>query len=189
MNAPESSHDGGIDMKHALFATNAAMTNITDFLNTFFTTTDCAITHLSERIGAVEKSLIFLEAKLSRIPAVSGAPAPASAPAAAPPAASPAPAGAPASGGEASAPPAASAPAAATDSGAAPAAAAAAAAAEEEPAGNGVPLEQHPVYGRFFRMLKMGIPQPAVEIKMQSEGYDPAILSRAPHELEPVDDE
>lgn len=34
----------------------------------------------------------------------------------------------------------------------------------------------HPVYNKYFKMLKLGIPEQAIKIKMASEGVDPAFL-------------
>ena len=41
-------------------------------------------------------------------------------------------------------------------------------------------LKDHEVYGRFFRMLKVGIPASAVKLKMLSEGIHPEILDLDP---------
>jgi hypothetical protein len=43
-----------------------------------------------------------------------------------------------------------------------------------------VKLCDHPEYAKYFRMLKMGVPKPAVMIKMKAEGLDPAMLDRDP---------
>ena len=57
--------------------------------------------------------------------------------------------------------------------------------------GGGVPAREHPLFGKYFRMLKMasserecmeyfvcaqGVPEPAVRQKMRAENVDPAIL-------------
>nr|CAD2199647.1 unnamed protein product [Meloidogyne enterolobii] len=42
---------------------------------------------------------------------------------------------------------------------------------------NETKAKDHPVFGKYFRMLKMGVPEAAVKQKMQSEGVDPEILS------------
>ena len=41
-----------------------------------------------------------------------------------------------------------------------------------------VPLRQTEPYRRYFRMLEVGVPEPAVRIKMQQEGVDPDALQR-----------
>ena len=40
-----------------------------------------------------------------------------------------------------------------------------------------IPIKEHPEYKGFFKMLKVGIPQPQVEHKMTVSGYDPSILA------------
>lgn len=47
-----------------------------------------------------------------------------------------------------------------------------------------------PTYKKFFKMLHVGVPEPAVKLKMQAEGLDPNILSN-PEQLIPssVDEE
>lgn len=69
-----------------------------------------------------------------------------------------------------------------------PAPVAAAAAAPPPPppppppaAGGGfVALKDDPSYGRFFRMLKMGVPPQAVANKVAAEGLDPAVMAQDP---------
>lgn len=41
---------------------------------------------------------------------------------------------------------------------------------------SGIPAKEDPVFKRFFRMLHVGVPEPAVKLKMQAEGLDPEIL-------------
>ncbi|KAG0726131.1 WASH complex subunit 3 [Chionoecetes opilio] len=38
------------------------------------------------------------------------------------------------------------------------------------------PISEDPRYAHYFRMLKMGVPDPAVRMKMSSEGVDPSLL-------------
>jgi len=38
------------------------------------------------------------------------------------------------------------------------------------------PVSADPRYARFFKMVKMGVPEPAVKVKMTAEGIDPDIL-------------
>jgi len=47
---------------------------------------------------------------------------------------------------------------------------------------NEVALEEHPVYSKYFKMLKMGLPKEAVKAKMKQEGADPDMLDKAPSE-------
>nr|CAD2200082.1 unnamed protein product [Meloidogyne enterolobii] len=42
---------------------------------------------------------------------------------------------------------------------------------------NETKAKDHPIFGKYFRMLKMGVPEAAVKQKMQSEDVDPEILS------------
>ena len=44
----------------------------------------------------------------------------------------------------------------------------------------GKTLQDDPKYAKYFQMLKMHIPRPAVEAKMRAEGVDPAILDQNP---------
>lgn len=39
-----------------------------------------------------------------------------------------------------------------------------------------VTAKEHPTLSKYFRMLRMGVPEPGVKQKMRSEGVDPAIL-------------
>jgi len=50
-----------------------------------------------------------------------------------------------------------------------------------------VPASEHPLYAKYFRMLKMGLPLPAVKHKMVQEGVDPSFLDKNPTELIPLD--
>mmetsp|Transcript_11284 Transcript_11284/g.27770 ORF Transcript_11284/g.27770 Transcript_11284/m.27770 type:complete len:450 (-) Transcript_11284:191-1540(-) len=44
----------------------------------------------------------------------------------------------------------------------------------------GPKLKDDPRYVKYFRMLKLGVPQPVIEMKMKTEGHDPSILSLDP---------
>lgn len=57
----------------------------------------------------------------------------------------------------------------------------------EEQTAAQVPFIEHPEYGKYFRMLKAGIPAPAVKAKMTQEGYDPELLDNKPTDLAPLD--
>jgi len=39
-----------------------------------------------------------------------------------------------------------------------------------------VPASEHPAYSKYLKMLKMGVPQSAVGMKMGLEGLDPSVL-------------
>ena len=55
-------------------------------------------------------------------------------------------------------------------------------------AGSGaVAIADHPKYGKYFRMLKVGLPRDAIKAKMQHEGMNPAYLDKDPAELIPID--
>ncbi|TDH71979.1 hypothetical protein CCR75_000807 [Bremia lactucae] len=43
-----------------------------------------------------------------------------------------------------------------------------------------VPLKDHPLYQKYFQMLKVGLPMPVVKHKMQSDNVDPTILDMDP---------
>ncbi|EPB65310.1 hypothetical protein ANCCEY_15627, partial [Ancylostoma ceylanicum] len=55
-----------------------------------------------------------------------------------------------------------------------PAAASAEAAAVEQQ--NVLLVKDDPAFAKYFKMLKLGIVEPAVKQKMQQEGFDPALL-------------
>lgn len=63
---------------------------------------------------------------------------------------------------------------------------------EEEPEpepgpSNMVPLCEHPLYSKYFKMLKVGLPIENVKNKMMQEGVNPAILDKPPTELFPLE--
>ena len=61
-------------------------------------------------------------------------------------------------------------------------------AASSSGAGSGaVAIADHPKYGKYFRMLKVGLPRDAIKAKMQHEGMNPAYLDKDPAELIPID--
>ena len=62
---------------------------------------------------------------------------------------------------------------------------------KDTPAGSAeesVPIGDHPKYAKFYKMLKVGLPLPAVKIKAQQEGLDPAMLDKPADELIPLKD-
>ena len=52
-----------------------------------------------------------------------------------------------------------------------------------------VPVSEHPKYSKYFRMLKVGLPKPAVKSKMEQEGADPNVLDKDPSDLIPLEEE
>jgi hypothetical protein len=52
-----------------------------------------------------------------------------------------------------------------------------------------VPVAEHPKYSKYFKMLKVGLPKPAVKAKMTQEGVNPDMLDKEPTDLIPADDE
>ncbi|PAA49820.1 hypothetical protein BOX15_Mlig002055g3, partial [Macrostomum lignano] len=60
------------------------------------------------------------------------------------------------------------------------AAEAAAEAAPEAPQPPKTRVADHPLYAGFFKMLKVGVPIPAIKAKMQASGVDPAALDLDP---------
>lgn len=61
---------------------------------------------------------------------------------------------------------------------------------EEKPKDEGkmVPVSEHPKYAKFFKMLKVGLPKPAIKVKMTQEGVDPEMIEKDPSEMIPLDD-
>jgi hypothetical protein len=51
-----------------------------------------------------------------------------------------------------------------------------------------VPISEHPIYSKFFKMLKVGLPAHVIKNKMQLEGVDPSMIDRDPNELIPLED-
>lgn len=57
---------------------------------------------------------------------------------------------------------------------------------QQRDAGSGPPLREHPDFALYFKMLKNGVPMPAVQHKMTVDGKDPAVLSMDPDKPLPV---
>ena len=153
---------------------NNFITNTVSFLNVFATSAEEKLSGVAQRISGVELTLALLEAKLNSVPGVADvAPvAPREAPAAAAPAEPP-------SDALVAAPPAAH----ATfddddDDGGAAAAAAAEPAPEPAPEDDGlVDAKDHPDYASFFRLQRLGVPEPQIRMKMVAEGVDPDVIA------------
>lgn len=152
---------------------NSFVVTTTEFLNKFSSLCEAKLAAVGAQMQRVEIVLALLEAKLDSIQwmggggggAAAAAPAAASAPAAA------------TDGSIPSAPPLDST-AAASSTAAAPAAAPAAPSAPAEPQ---VRLKDDPRYSKYFKMLAMGVPKPAVKMKMSADGVDdPEVIERDP---------
>ena len=53
--------------------------------------------------------------------------------------------------------------------------------------GGDVAISDHPKYGKYFRMLKVGLPREAIKAKMQHEGMNPSYLDKDPSEIIPIE--
>jgi hypothetical protein len=53
-------------------------------------------------------------------------------------------------------------------------------------AGEMVAIKDHPVYAKFIRMLKVGLPLVAVKNKMEQENLDPSIIDKDPETMVPL---
>ena len=51
-----------------------------------------------------------------------------------------------------------------------------------------VPVGEHPLYSKFFKMLKVGLPKENIKAKMAGEGLDPSYIDKDHIELVPLDD-
>lgn len=58
-------------------------------------------------------------------------------------------------------------------------------AAPSAAAAGGVTYAEHPVYSKYFKMVKFGTPLEAVRLKMQQEKVDPRIIDKAPTDIVP----
>ena len=52
-----------------------------------------------------------------------------------------------------------------------------------------VPVSEHPLYAKYFKMLKVGVPLHVVKAKMAAEKLDEAIIDKPPDELIPLEEE
>ena len=50
-----------------------------------------------------------------------------------------------------------------------------------------ITISDHPKYGKYFRMLKVGLPRDAIKAKMQHEGMNPSFLDKDPNEIIPLE--
>ena len=51
----------------------------------------------------------------------------------------------------------------------------------------GVPLKDDPAYGKYFKMLKLGLPMGAVKNAMERDGVDPSVMDGDPNAPVPSD--
>lgn len=160
-----------INQKRTIAFINHFITHTSRFLNRFSCVCEDKLENLHTRIQQLEISLSLLEAKLSSVPGLENVTAPASATSAT----------APATGTDTAAAVASTSAPAATPA-ATPAAAPVAPAAEEAAppppaeAPSATPISKDPRYMRFFKMVQVGVPPPAVKGKMAAEGLDPSLL-------------
>ena len=49
-----------------------------------------------------------------------------------------------------------------------------------------VPVNEHPMYAKYFKMLKVGLPKENVKAKMQQDGIDPSFLDKNPTDKIPL---
>ena len=48
--------------------------------------------------------------------------------------------------------------------------------------GTKVAVSEHPLYAKYFKMIKVGLPKEAIKAKMQQEGANPSFLDKDPEE-------
>ena len=59
---------------------------------------------------------------------------------------------------------------------------------EKKEEGKMVPVSEHPLYAKFFKMLKVGVPVHVVKAKMTAENIDSSIIDKPADELVPLSD-
>ncbi|XP_062603935.1 WASH complex subunit 3-like [Saccostrea cucullata] len=167
-----------IQQKRTIAFINHFITHTASFLNQFSCVCEEKLEHLSNRIQNLEITLSLLETKLSSIPGLDSVTAPTSSTTSAPPAASDTPA---TTSGTPSAPPAPGAPPPPPTQDEAPPPPP----PEEENPSN--PVSKDSRYARFFKMLQVGVPEPAVKNKMRAEGLNPDLLDTPDAPAPPAD--
>mmetsp|Transcript_28829 Transcript_28829/g.50736 ORF Transcript_28829/g.50736 Transcript_28829/m.50736 type:complete len:433 (+) Transcript_28829:201-1499(+) len=175
-----------IPSRKVLMIVNHFVVSTTDFVNKLLVHAEQKLARISLDVQRLEILLRILEGKLDSIdwlqgqvkkdaPADSNA-APASAASASVP---PPPSGVPAPPSGA-VPPTPGVPPPPGSAPGAPAAPAPAAAAPPPAVEAGPKLKDDPRFVKYFRMVKLGVPPPVVEMKMKTEGFDPQILQLDP---------
>ena len=149
-----------------LLLVNQFITQTTVFLNSFSEAMEKKISKVSSRVTELEILMSVFEAKLNSIPTSGVEFSAESLPDAAP---APAPASAPLpdlpdTSAESQAPPVAAAEVPVEVPVQAP------------PAPAGPMVKDHPEYSKYFKMLKVGVPQVVIEGKMRENGLDPSLL-------------
>lgn len=59
---------------------------------------------------------------------------------------------------------------------------------QDEDEGPKVPVSEHPVYSKFFKMLKVGLPMHMIKAKMEAEGVNASMIEKDPNELIPLEE-
>ena len=156
-----------VDQGRTLGFVNNFLVETVEFLNRFSAVCDKRLHDVSSSLQRLEVTMAILESKLTSIPGLENVDsttvieAPASQPA--PQASTSEPAGGP--------PPPPPPPGAAADD-----------VEEEAPPApavdeNVMTNREDPRYEKYFKMLRLGVPEPSVQQKMMAEGFDPSILS------------
>lgn len=156
---------GAIHQKRTLAFLNHFITHTARFLNRFSCVCEQKLSNLSVRIQRLETTMNILEAKISSVPGLEGVTAATSS------SSQPTPAAQTQSTDTT------------TQGPTAPQAPAQQAAAQEappppepEPEQNVMKVKDDPRYAKYFKMLNMGVPAPALSLKMKQEGLDPDLL-------------
>ncbi|ESO89342.1 hypothetical protein LOTGIDRAFT_183391 [Lottia gigantea] len=162
-----------IQQKRSIAFINHFITHTARFLNRFSCVCDEKLENLAGKIQRLEVSLTILEAKLSSIPGLENVTVEPSSTSTA--AATPAPAK-PVSNGPVST----SEPSATSQPPVANGPTAVAIETPQEPVDTTPKMtnSQDPRYSKFFKMLQVGVPVPAVKMKMSAEGFNPDIIDK-----------
>ncbi|XP_060595148.1 WASH complex subunit 3-like [Ruditapes philippinarum] len=157
-----------INQKRMVAFLNHFVSHTAGFLNRFSCVCEEKLEHLSHRMQQLEITMSLLEAKISSIPGLENVTAASSSTSGPTPTTS--------DGAGATAPP----PAPSVPTSAEPPA--------EQPTGDNAPpppqpepvasnpVSQDPRFVKYFKMVKMGVPESAVKMKMSAEGLNPDLL-------------
>ncbi|XP_047481271.1 WASH complex subunit 3-like [Penaeus chinensis] len=164
-----------INQKRTLAFINHWVLHTVAFLNQFSSICEERLVSLDTKLRRADHSLAILEAKLSSVPGLEGVVAEAVASPAGPPSTADA---AGATEERQAAPDATASPPATQPEGAQQNAVESPEAdpAPAAPAVSATPVSKDPRYVPYFKMLAVGVPRPAVEMKMSREGIDPSLL-------------
>jgi len=159
-----------LSQKRIMTFFNEFVSHTVTFLNKFSSDCEEKLFEVDTILEKLETMLSILEAKLSSVPGLATAPKTEAIPSTTGPASSPS-----------------SDPSAAPKTNSSQPAAAPAKTIQSEPATSAasqsesaamVCLRQTEPYRRYFRMLEVGVPEPAVRLKLQQDGLDPDLLQR-----------